>query len=43
MMATGEQYMTSRSEKERLQWRSICWGGAGCLMMTVSIIGLALL
>ena len=43
MTVLGEQTMTYRSEKERLQWRSLCWGGAGCLMMTVSVIGLALL
>lgn len=43
MMTLSEQGMTTRSEKERLQWRSLCWGGAGCLMMTVSVIGLALL
>jgi hypothetical protein len=35
--------MMARSEKDRMQWLSICVAGTGCLMMTISVIGLALI
>ena len=33
----------AKSEKDRMQWMSICIASVGCLMMTVSVIGLAML
>jgi hypothetical protein len=35
--------MILKSEKDRMQWLSLCGAGVGCLMMAVSVIGLALL
>jgi hypothetical protein len=35
--------MMAKSEKARMQWISICLAGTGCLLMTVSVIGLALI